>query len=1217
VDKVRLREEIREFIPTINSPEQIYKLFRLLGYPESVLFEPGSKRKLQDFDFKEEIARDIKNIYTVLSFEKNIPVFLFEISAVKLPLVRYITKKLSDKYIRFLLIFTCDYETISFLFPEYEKVSTGEHKIRITRLVLNKNELYWTDVETLANLYFEGKEESWRDVWRKWREAFSVEKVTEKFFEDYKGIFFHLRNEFIKQKASRKEAHEFTLQMLNRIMFLYFISKKKWLNNDTKFMKWIWTRYLTERNKNQKINDSFYENWLKQIFFRAFNNRQYELADLPEDVKGILARAPYLNGGLFTENDTDKVEVKISDNLFRKIFEFYEGYSFTIKEDMPLEQEVAVDPQMIGYVYESLANVAEEIYDRNDLGIFYTPRVEVDFMCRRSLVEYLAKNIKDVPKEQFYRFLFDDDKTQVEKYFDKGGLWRTLEECLDNLSIIDPACGSGAFLVGMLNVLYELYKIIYRHISRGFSDFSLKEEIIGRSIYGVDVMPWAAHAAELRLWLQLIVETELSADELCKKALLPNLNLNIRVGDSLVQEIGGMSLHFRTADISERMKKKLNALKTEKAKYFLNLSAKFSKREQFIEEEAKVFEELIEDRINAFTSETRILKAKIERLKGTKQFNLYGDIPEAEQKELFNEREDLEKKLANIETQIDSIKTIETNLKKPEKKPFVWDIDFAEIFVEKEGFDIVIGNPPYVRQEKISPPNKMKTEVNEKSRKEYKDKLANSVFVCFPQVEKIERKCDLYVYFYFHGLSLLNEKGTFCFITSNSWLDVDYGKSLQEFLLKYVPIEAIFDNPKRSFRHSDVNTVISLFHSPLIKGEKVFGLHFSKDKLWHALSNTSKFVMLKKPYAEVISSNKLIEIENIKANKRGGSITDLVKNIVNTSDIRLFPIVQQDLLEEGWEYPEGCPKEGFKTGAYIGNKWGSKYLRAPDIFYTIIEKGKKSLVRLTDVAAVNEGRPTGANNFFFVSKERVKEFGIEKEFLRPGLMKAREVNYFRISPKIVDRYFLQINKEPREIKKYNVYNYLKYGEKEILPKSNTLKSKRIWWKFKERVPADILGPCGYGSTLFFAINDAEAIGSNSFAEIRLKDKTYQKAIFCTMNSIVGWLFLEIYARSSLGGGMAKADPIEYRQLLVLRNTISSRVNIPQNRKIMTIFEEAGINPNKPIREQEPNPPQDRGVFDEIIFNELELTKEERKEVYYAVCELVKERLDKAKSLKSE
>jgi len=138
---------------------------------------------------------------------------------------------------------------------------------------------------------------------------------------------------------------------------------------------------------------------------------------------------------------------------------------------------------------------------------------------------------------------------------------------LDNLSVVDPACGSGAFLVGMLNVVSELYQTIYKYTKVSLSDFQLKKRIIQYSLYGVDVMPWAIHAAELRLWLQLIVETEFKKEELRRRPLLPNLNLNLRIGDSLVQEIGGISFHIRTNNLKPFLKKKLDNLKQEKRKY--------------------------------------------------------------------------------------------------------------------------------------------------------------------------------------------------------------------------------------------------------------------------------------------------------------------------------------------------------------------------------------------------------------------------------------------------------------------------------------------------------------------------------------------------------------------------------------------------------------------------------------------------------------------------
>ena len=246
----------------------------------------------------------------------------------------------------------------------------------------------------------------------------------------------------------------------------------------------------------------------------------------------------------------------------------------------------------------------------------------------------------------------------------------------------------------------------------------------------------------------------------------------------------------------------------------------------------------------------------------------------------------------------------------PETKPFVWDIDFAEVFAEKGGFDIVVGNPPYVRQEKIAPPNVLKEGMNLEGRREYKDKLIKSVQNRFPVIEKWDKKSDLYIYFYFHGLSLLNPNGVFTFITSNSWLDVGYGKQLQEFLLRYSHVIGIYDNQaKRSFEHADVNTIIALLGAPVIKKQKSlfdYGMAYNGagKNVYFGFNQTAKFVMFKKPFEEVLSAKNLIEIENATVEKKGEGITELVKNVVKTNDYRVFPILQEDLLEDGWEYPK-------------------------------------------------------------------------------------------------------------------------------------------------------------------------------------------------------------------------------------------------------------------------------------------------------------------------
>ena len=1233
----KLREQVEGLVSKINSAEEVYRLFELLNYPKKNLFDVSFKRKIEEFNFRKDERDKIKDIYTVMSFEKDLPVFLIEAKSLSPPFIRYVTKVFSDRYLRLLLIFTINYEDLVFAFPQFQKVETGKHKLRITRLDINKNETYYTDIETLSNLFYK-EEATWRDVWLKWKKAFSVEQVTDKFFNNYQNEFFRIRDELITQSVSKKDAHAFTLQFLNRIMFIYFISKKRWLNNDPKFMRWLWNRYLQERSKGSFDKDSFYDLWLKPLFFEAFNGNKNQIfdRDLSDDIKKVLLKAPYLNGSLFKEDkELDRLPVKIDDSLFKSVFEFFERYNFTIRENMPLDQEVAVDPQMIGYVYESLANVAEKIYDQNDLGIFYTPRVEVDFMCRQSLVEYLGKSLPDMPKARIYEFVFDEDKGQVEKYFEKEKCWYRLEEVLEGLSVVDPACGSGAFLVGMLNVLAELYKVVYKYTKRDLGDFELKKRIINRSLYGVDVMAWALGAAELRLWLQLIIESDLRMEDLQKEPLLPNLDINLRVGDSLVQEIGGIKLHLRDSDIPKRLKKKLDDLKREKENYFYNLKiSKFKDKEVLIREEARIVEEIAEDRILDLESREKSIKEYISKLKKVKQMSLSGKVSLGEQQKIFDVKKEKEKELERIERQIQELEKVKAILDEPEKKPFVWDIDFAEIFGDKNGFDIVIGNPPYVRQEKISPPNRLKEKVTLEDRREYKEKLIKSVIAHLPVIEKIDKKSDYYIYFYLHGLSLLNKKGTFCFITSNSWLDVGYGKGLQEFLLKYVPLIAIYDNQaKRSFEHADVNTIIALFGAPVIE-EDVFGDLRSQRFKGNCLKNTVRFVMFKKPFEEVLSPQNLIDIESAEARTRRGGITELVKNVVKTDDYRVFPILQEDLLEDGWEYPEGYDpeKDGrFKKGKYAGNKWGGKYLRAPDIFFTILEKGKGKLVRLGDIAEVRFGIKTGANEFFYLQvlgnggkngSVRVKndagwEGELEEEFLKTVIKNPRESKNILLNLNNLKYKVIMCHKDTRELEKTKILDYIAWGEKQQYHKRPTCAGRQKWWDLGNRRPADCFWMESINNINRVYQNPSNTLlESDKFYGIIFKNRDLSKKYSLLLNSTLHCLFRELKGFTGMGEGVLKLPVYDVKNILILTPDKSSLVDSKKvlDREINSLFEECGIDPNKPIREQNPNPLPDRAELDNMIFDELGLTEEERREVYWSVCELVKNRLDKARSI---
>ena len=1231
---MELKKQIKDHISNLNSAEDIFTLFKLLGYPEENIFDTSYKRDKKDFNFKKEDYDRIENVYSVLNFEKKLPAFLLETKSLAPSFIRSVTKKFDSQYMWFLLIFTTsnDYSEVLFVLPDREKVEAGKYKLKLTKLTVNKEEIrdkneYFTVIDTLSKIRYE-KEANWRFVWKKWRDAFNVEKVTESFFDDYKKVFFELRKKIKEQGIPQKDSHEFTLQFLNRIMFTYFISKKGWLQYP-KFMNWFWTEY---KKLNKYGSNEFYDHWLNQVFFKAFNNRSYEITNLPTEIKETVSSFPYLNGGLFVENDYDLEGIEISDAIFQRIFEFFEKYNFTIKENMPLESEVAVNPQMIGYVYESLANVADEIYDRNDMGIFYTPNVEVDFMCKRSLVEYFSKNLPEIPKEKIYHFVFDlpEDKWKIEEYLSNEELWHEFEDACDNLSVVDPACGSGAFLVGMLNVLDELYKIIYKHTERDLTDFERKYRIIQYSLYGVDVMPWAIHAAELRLWLQLIIETELKGEELRKSPLLPNLNLKLRIGDSLIQEIGGVTFNVRSNNLDSSIKKDLDNLKREKRLYYeSSRTAKFKNPKEFKKEEIRLFKKIIDKRLGKIQEKIEFLQKGLKLKQSTLGIETSKKIESSNKKE-----ERIKNEIKKHEENVKKLQKIKKVLKDPEKKPFIWDIDFAEIFGDKNGFDIVIGNPPYLRQQKISPPNKIKSDVTLEDKQEYKEKLVNSVQNEFSMIDKIDGKGDYYIYFYFHGLRLLNENGTFCFITSNSWLDLDYGKSLQEFLLKYVPIIGIYDNPKRSFKHADVNTIIAVLACPQFKDKKI-GEHMKKSEnvKWNMLNHEAKFVMFKNPFEIVTNALDLIEIENIKVKIKGSpKITELVENVVEKTNYRVFPVVQKDLLESGWNYPKNCDKEKnkFKTGTYKTGHWGIKYLKAPKSFYNIISKGLGKLNELKELADIETYLNTGGADDFFFLKGKVtnkgfkienteKDFYLEKEFIKKLINSPKTIKNTKITPNVLKEYLLAIPCEIKtsQLKKSNTWEYIKWGEEKGYNKKSGRKNKKKWWclPLQAYKGSSIIIPCRINKKHAIYWNPSKLV-SHRYYRLKPKENVNETLLLLSLNSTITFLSMELFRNPNLGGGVLDLTKPLIEKIVVMNPKFLKSFEKDEflNREPLPIFEEIGINPLKTIHEQEPNPLPDRAKLDNIIFDELGLTEKERKEVYWSLCELVKQRLDKANSL---
>jgi hypothetical protein len=496
-----------------------------------------------------------------------------------------------------------------------------------------------------------------------------------------------------------------------------------------------------------------------------------------------------------------------------------------------------------------------------------------------------------------------------------------------------------------------------------------------------------------------------------------------------------------------------------------------------------------------------------------------------------------------------------------------------------------------VRQEAIADPRTPREKVTAENKRVYKAKLARSVYQAFPQffgyragsntiAHKLNAKSDLYIYFYFHGLSLLNVKGSFCFITSNSWLDVGYGADLQEFLLKHSHVKLVLDNQvRRTFANADVNSVIVLFSAP-------------DDRHEWALEKTARFVMFRVPFEHILSPVIFDEIEEAKERKA-------------TKEYRIFPIQQGKLLEDGCELPDEEETEMGKTSGplikvtrYIGNKWGGKYLRAPDIYWTILEKGKGKLVRLGDIAEVRRGFTTGANEFFYLDDDHIREWEIEEEFFTPVIKSPKECKRILVDPTNLKFNLFLCHKEKRELKGTAALEYIEWGESQSFHRRPTCVVRQNWWQAKLEK----------ANSLFVKeANDTSAVFYNPEGlpvDCRLYCADLPTISIIFLNSPIAAMMFEIYNRAGLGEGARSLMVSDYAGVpclsddteLIESEEITKEVSFSPPRKLQLIR-------NK-----------DWHRLDNAIFDILALTQGERDAVYEAVINLVEARLKKAGSL---
>ncbi len=505
-------------------------------------------------------------------------------------------------------------------------------------------------------------------------EAFNVEVVTKEFFEKYRDLFIRTKLELdkivqkntnVKKEFDNKNINtvDFAKKLLGQIVFLYFLQKKGWFGVE-KGKPWgtgskHFVRKLFAREYGGYRN--FYNDILEPLFYEALRT---DRSNADHYYSRFDCKIPFLNGGLFDPiNNFDwvNVDILLPDELFSNqkttkegdigdgILDIFDRYNFTVNEEEPLEKEVALDPELLGKIYEKLNAIRPDNFDEyvkvlkpgkkgeeakfnKEYGVYYTPREIVHYMCQESLVNYIETELQGkVPKEDIEKFIKvadsileyesvarekeekiksgQQESTKYESQIPEGIKQnaKEIDKLLADIKVCDPAVGSGAFPIGMMHEIVKLRQFLSLYLGTEPKSYDLKHHCIENSLYGVDIDPGAVEICKLRFWLSLIVDEE----DFQNIKPLPNLDYKIVCGDSL--------------------------LRVER---------------------------------NLFNRETF---AKLEKLKP----------------QYFNETNPIKKQ--QLKNQIDKMISEITR----GHKEFDFEIYFSEVFHQKGGFDVVIANPPY------------------------------------------------------------------------------------------------------------------------------------------------------------------------------------------------------------------------------------------------------------------------------------------------------------------------------------------------------------------------------------------------------------------------------------------------------------------------------------------------------------------------------------------
>ncbi|MCK4223921.1 MAG: SAM-dependent DNA methyltransferase [candidate division Zixibacteria bacterium] len=533
-------------------------------------------------------------------------------------------------------------------------------------------------------------------------------------------------------------------------------------------------------------------------------------------------------------------------------------------------------------------------------------------------------------------------------------------------------------------------------------------------------------------------------------------------------------------------------------------------------------------------------------------------------------------------------------------------------------FEGAVGNFPYIRQELI-----------EKRDKGYKKKIERVIFddwkdeyrELFDNGDmKLSGQADIYAYLFFHTARFLKEDGRMGIVTSNAWLDVAYGYELQKFFLKNFKIVAIIESRCEPwFEDPAVNTIVTILERCKNKQERE--------------NHLVKFVKLKKKLKGLIPWDMKLYAVN-----RWGGLDRLIYKIENTGRENFK--LQNGKFVNSLKGVASYESDDFRTRVVKQNKllndleeagktvkWGP-YLRAPQVYFDILEKCKSKLVPIRKLAKIRRGYTTGINEFFHLTDDRIKHWDIEKEFLKPIVTSPKEIEEILIDPKNLELKVFVCHKSKKELLKEGkgqALKYIRWGEKQItkqkgrhkkggvpFPEAPSVKGRTLWYDVGERTPGDFVINRFINERFFFPVNKAKVFLGDVVFEGQVTKRRQAEFYSAVMNSTLTFLFVELLGRAGLGEGLLTFYGPDIATLLL---PDYHSVTPPLKKNITNTFHKLLTRKVEPISEEVKM--KDRQKLDKLVLEALGLEPEKfLKPIYKGLCELVEERISLAKMRKN-